>query len=217
LRIPIVALAALFLVPSVQGQHQPRQRRTNPPAPCGDESRAIPDFYYQAVVDRFKPPGYEKALIKIAVGSAIKIFLLTDEEKFELWTETPVTPQKNVHDFLLDLDQSCRLPPDPADAAALVKVTWESRELSAAQFAQLHRDFMSALSQYVSKIQERYGSREMVEYLDAIRFPIVYENEYEHIEVDVWNDPRQYKPMLDWIHELQKLAEDSFHHPIWRE
>ena len=38
-----------------------------------------------------------------------------------------------------------------------------------------------------------------------------YDNPYEHIEVNVVEDPKQYKPILDWIHDLQELAEDKFH------
>ena len=48
-------------------------------------------------------------------------------------------------------------------------------------------------------------------YLDAIGYRVVYNNPYEHIEVNVVEDPKQYKPIRDWIHDLQELAEDEFH------
>lgn len=48
-------------------------------------------------------------------------------------------------------------------------------------------------------------------------FPIVYNNGYEHVELDVWNDTerKQNVRMLEWVFKLKRLAEDKFHRPIW--
>ena len=205
----IVAALVLFSAALLQGQKP--QAQTNPGAACGDQSVGLPDFYYEAVLEHIQPP-VGRGVISIMMGGEKKLVLWTDGEKFQLLMDTPDTAQEGINKFLLDLDQSCRLPADPADAAALIKVKWESKELSPVQFAQIHRDFTSALSQYVSKIQERYGSRALVEYLDAIRFSIVYDNNHEHIEVEAWDVPENGKtsPMIKWAHEFRKLAKDSF-------
>ncbi len=212
-------LAATFtFLMAAPMQPEYKQVRTNPGSKCGNKSRGLPDFYDTAVFERIEPPDWRKSLIRIAVGQTIQLDLWTDGEQFKLWTDTP-TP-RNIEKFLLDLDQSCRLPADPAEAAALIKVKWESAELSSAQFAQIHQGFTTALSQYTSSTQGRYStmmeSRLKVIYLDSILFRIVYDNSYEHIEVQVWNDPKQgqNKPMLDWIHQLLTLAEANFHRPF---
>lgn len=211
------SIAIAFLLSCVVVTMAQQQRpRTNPPSACGDQSLGIPAFYYEAVVSHFEPPGFHKSLISIAEGAEIKVVLVTDGEKFELWTDTPNTPQENVNEFLLNLDQSCRLPPDPADAANLIKVKWESKELSSDQFAQLHRAFTTALSQYVVNAQNRYNSLIVTPmlsiYTDAIRYPIVYYNNQEHIEVEAWDIPED--PIVAWVHKLKKLAEDKFHRPF---
>ena len=84
-----------------------------------------------------------------------------------------------------------------------------------AQFSQIHQDFTNALSQYISRAQERYNplmqTKTNVIYLDTANFRILYDNGYEHMEADVWNDPEGGNSLLNWIRELQKIAEDSFH------
>src|SRR5208283_2533631 len=154
---------ALFLSISVlssaqlKGQDPQPQLRRNPAAVCGDQSQGLPDFYYDAVLSLIMPPEWKHGLIRVMVGGEIKLALWTDGEKFKLWTDKPDIAQKNIYQFLLDLDQTCRLPPDPRDAFELLKINWQSKDLSAAQFAQLHRDFTGALSKYVVWIQGRYA------------------------------------------------------------
>ena len=208
----ILTVGALIFLSAASGETQQKAAKTNPAAPCGHESAGLPGFYYEAVVARLTPPHFERSLISVAEGAEIKIVLMTDGEKFELWTDTPETSQKSVNEFLLDLNQSCRLPPDPADAAGLIKLKWESRPISAAQFEQAHSEFTSAISQYVSKAQARYEhlieERMLTMHLDTLRYPIVYDNQHEHIELDVWNSADD--PMVKWVRQLKKLAEDKF-------
>jgi hypothetical protein len=103
-----------------------------------------------------------------------------------------------------------------------MNLKWESKELSADQFAQLHRDFTSALAQCVAKMQDRYSSikstRLYVVHLDSEGYSIVYNNSHEHVDLEAWseNEDHPVSPMIDWVHELQKLAEDSFHRPFGR-
>lgn len=218
-----LAIIVLALCPALLlgGQRQ-RQPKANPSSPCGKQSKGVSDFYYEAVLERIEPPSWGRPLIKIVVGGEIKLGLWTDGEKFELLTNMPPTPRKNVGDFLNDLDDSCRLPPNPADAVALMNLKWESKELSADQFAQLHRDFIRALAQYVAKMQDRYSSmistRLYVIHLDSEGYSVVYDNSHEHVDIEAWNENEDHpvSPMIDWVHELQKLAEDSFHRPFGR-
>jgi hypothetical protein len=212
--VRILTLAALVLFVAIPLPAQ-QPAPTNPGKVCGDRSKSLPDFYYEAVIARIEPPDWRPSLIKISVGRERKLALWTDGETFKLWTDTFEITQKNITAFLFDLDQSCRLPADPAEAAALIKVKWESLELSAAQFAQIHRDFTEALSQYVAKIQPRYGTiiakRKIKVYLDAGGYSIVYDNMDEHVELYVWDiDDEPVNPMLSWVHQLKRLAEQKF-------
>jgi len=217
---------ALFLSISVlssaqlKGQDPQPQLRRNPAAVCGDQSQGLPDFYYDAVLSLIMPPEWKHGLIRVMVGGEIKLALWTDGEKFKLWTDKPDIAQKNIYQFLLDLDQTCRLPPDPRDAFELLKINWQSKDLSAAQFAQLHRDFTGALSKYVVRIQGRYAemiaTRMKIISLDAEAYSISYDNSYEHIQMLATNRNSDVDPMVDWADSLRKLGEDSFHRAIWR-
>lgn len=219
----ILAIIVLGLCPGlVLGGQRQAQSKANPGSPCGKQSKGVSDFYYQAVLERIEPPSWGRPLIKIVVGGEIKLGLWTDGEKFELLTNMPPTPRKSVGEFLGDLDDSCRLPPDPADAVALMNLKWESKELSADQFAQLRRDFTSALAQYAAKMQDRYGSmistRSYVIHLDSEGYLIVYDNSHDHLNLEAWNENEDHpvSPMIDWVHKLQELAQDSFHQPFGR-
>jgi hypothetical protein len=222
LRILAVAALVLFYSGQMSAQQQAQPAKINQFAPCSDQTHGTPEFYYDAVVDHFKPPDfvYEHAIIKISVGQEQRLILLTDGYTFHLWMGRPDVPQENVYQFLDDLYASCRLPADPDDAAKLIKVIWESKELSQTQFTKLHEGFTSALSKYVSTLQHRYpalvATPTYTIALDATTHPIVYDNTNEHIEIKAPMLADHPIPITDWIKELQKLAEDSFHHPIWQ-
>ena len=216
MKILIVAAVLLFATCPLAAQ-EPAQ--TNPGTICGDRSKGLPDFYYEAVIARIEPPDWKKSLIKITVGQEKKLALWSDGKTFKLWTFTSEMAQKNIDDFLLDLDQSCRLPADPAAAAALVKVKWDSSDLSSLQFERLHLDFTKALSRWVAKIQDRYdpllAARSHILHLDAEGYSIFYDNSYEHFELVVWNmNDEPINPMLSWVHQLQALAEEKFKRPV---
>jgi hypothetical protein len=218
LRILVFA-AAIVLVSAASLQAQQPRVQSKPGVVCSDKDRRMgrQDLYYFEVLRQIEPPDWKDSLISITVGGEKKLVLWTDGKKFSLLTDTPETTRKNIYDFFLDLDHSCRLPSDPAKAVGLIKIKWESKDLSSAQFADLHRTFTNALLQYVSNIQDRYTS--MIEtqlsplYLDAVRYTVVYDNHYAHSEVDAWDVPENGKPnpMVNWVHELKKLGEDSFH------
>ena len=130
-------------------------------------------------------------MIRIMVGGEIKLGLWTDGQKFKLWTNKLDIAQKSINQFLLDLDQDCHLPPEPQDAFALLKITWESKDLSAAQFAQLHRGFTEALSKYAANMQGRYAdmiaTRTSIVSLDADAYSTIYDNSHEHVQIDATN------------------------------
>lgn len=214
----IMALAAAFVILGAAPAHPQQKRpRTNPATKCGDESlwrndNSFSEFYSKAVYDNFEPPDWKKASIRITVDGEASLKLWTNGEQFKLWTYT--TKPRNINKYLDDLSDSCRLPGSPAEVAALVKIKWESADLSSEQFAQIHRNLIQALSQYVSSAQQRYKALTPMIYLDAIGFRVKYDNPIEDINVEVVEDPKQYKPILDWIHDLQKLAEVKFHRPF---
>lgn len=182
------------------------------------QNGTIPHSYYHEVTKDIRPPGAEKFIITITVGTEQKIILRTDGQRFELLAGTPELPQHTVSDFLFNLAENCRLPADPAAAAALIKIKWERKQLEPAQFENLHKQFADALSQYVLHIEQRYpeliasGGVEM--YLDAESHSVTYDNRNgEHIIVVVQHN--EDRPMRDWIHQLKQLTEQSFGHPVW--
>jgi len=205
----IVCVFFLFLP---QQAARSQSQRTNPGSKCGDQSLGLPNSYADAVFSQFEPPDWRGSLIRIGISGPSRLDLWTDGQNFKLWTYE-VTPP-NVVKSLLDLDLSCRLPADPADAAAFFNVRWRSVELQPQRFAKLHRDFITAFSQDVSKAQRRYESMIetglRVDHLDASGFQVVYDNSHEHFETWVWNDPEhaQDEPMLVWLGQIQKVAEE---------
>lgn len=216
----LVTALVLTLSVGMSVHSQQKQVSTNPGSKCGEQSKGLPDFYYEAVLSNIRPPDWKASLIRIVIGGNTELALWTNGEKFKLWTDTLDNTKTSIEEFLLHLDRSCRLPADPADAASLIKVKWQSRDLSGDQFAQLHRDFTSALSQYSAKMQERYrpmiATRTSVINLDNEGYSVVYDSSYEHVELLAWNrnEDHPLNPMVSWVHELQKLAESVFHRPF---
>lgn len=209
----IIAIAAF-------ANAQQSMKRLNPGSPCAAQSKGLPDFYREAVLSHIEPPDWKHSLLRISIGKEKKLALWTDGDRFRLWTNTFDMAEKTVGEFLFRLDDSCRLPADPAQAAALVRVKWESADLSAEQFAEIHQHLVDALSQYVAQSARKYptimSTKSSAIYLDARMFSIRYENGYERLTVDVIDDPKEQGPMLDWIYQLEKLAEGKFHRPIWK-
>jgi hypothetical protein len=215
--------ATLWVLSAAPLRAQDHRPRSNSGTVCADKNRGLPDYYYETLLAHITPPNWERSLIRIMIVSGErKLALWTDGETFKLWTATPDIRQKTIADFLFRLGEKCVLPADPTEAVALAKIKWDSTELSAEQFAKIHADFVNALSQFVSSAGGRYDetmkSREGILYLHTVLYRVTYDNDYEPIEISVWNVPDQHEPMLAWIHQLQKLGEDSFHHPIlWPE
>jgi len=212
LRLVVSTAIIIFAGTGLQAQEQKSQ--TNPGSACAEQSKGVPDFYYDAALKDITPPNWVKSLVRISVGGEIKLDLWTDGQKFLLWTNT--NPQ-TVGDFLNGLDQSCSLPSDPSEAVTLMKVHWESTEISPEEFANLHRTFTSALMKYTSMMQSRYSSaienRLSSVHLDAEGYPILYDNSHERVELFAWNESNQrpLNPLINWVHRLQRLAEDRFH------
>lgn len=219
LRIAAITFLVLVVpIGALRAQSPPG--RTNPGTVCGDESKGLPDFYYESVVERFEPPDWKSSEIKIIVGGEKKLALWTDGEKFKLWAGTPDISQKNIDQFLFELDDLCKLPANPIDAAALIRFKWESKELTPEQFARFHLDLTNALSLYIAKAQTNFKSymgRKLQTgiYLDASQYNVIYKNGYQHIEARVVGDPKQSEKLLEWVLNLEQFAKRSFHHPIW--
>jgi|SRR5277367_2149268 len=218
--VALVLCGVAVTSPLLNAQVSQDQAQSNPAAACGGQSRGLPDFCYDGVLSLIKPPEAQHHLIEIMAGGETRLVLWTDGQMFKLWTNKVVTPQKNIGQFLLELDQGCHLPPDPQDAFALLKMTWESKDLSAAQFARLHRGFTEALSKYAANMQGRYAktiaTRTSIVSLDADAYSIIYDNSYEHVHLDATNRDGDTDPVVVWARGLQKLGEESFHRPIWR-
>jgi len=213
MRLLAIAAASVLLA-SVQAQQ--KQPPSKSGWKCGSQVDELPYFYVEAALEHIEPPDWKRATIRISVDTGTKLGLWTDGIAFKLWKTTTVILFRDVEKSLLELNLACRLPTEPEDASALIKVDWESANLTLDKFEQIHQDFTNALGKYGLSAQNRYrvliAPRIGIVHLDEGYIPVIYDNTHEHIEADVWNDPEDGKSMLDWIHKLEKLAEDSFHH-----
>jgi len=213
----ILAIATLAICASAFLPAQAPGTKANAVATlCEDQRKALPDSYPEAVLARIRPPNSQDFLVSINLAGDPKLMLGTTGDHFQLWTYIPDLGGKNVREFLKDLADSCRLPFLPGEAAALVKVKWESKELSATQFDQIHREFTRAASAYLSKAQNRYGpllkTKMLTTHLDALYFEITYDNQDEHFELRVWDEgDKSTDPMVKWGHDVLRLAAQSFH------
>ncbi len=229
MRVAVAGALVFFLAAPPMLSHraqQPSRPEPNPAASCGDDNPILTSGDYQnAVIADIWPAFLPRSRgTTIAVGQQIKLILYTDGEKFQLMTNTIDMPEKNVYLFLQDLDDSCRLPPDPEDAFKLLKIRWEAHDISRAEFQKLHGDFMTALSQYVSTVQEttnhfiaaKTGNLYVGE---TIYWPIVYDNTAQHFEIQAWNASPAHtaNPMIGWVNELEKAGEDVFQRHILKE
>lgn len=218
----LLVLAVLLLSsPCIQEQSN------NAPEPfvnCEAQKGALRSGAYgYAVMNHIWPPAFPVSFgitIAVQLTPQMKVFLHTNGDRFELWMGTAQVPGNNVWDFLGDLADSCRLPPDPADAVKLLNIRWEVKELQQKQFEQLHKDFMAALRGYVSMVQGR-SAFFMAHKLkgggvDSGIYPIVHDNSWEHFEIDEWNLPvdGQITPMVKWVRELQRFAGASLHRSL---
>jgi len=213
----VIGLALFVLLALPQSAHQNQAPPKSPQACPHKDGWTIPDEYYFRVIDGIHAPGETHTLLHIKVGGEIKLVLWTDGDKFSLSTNVLDIPAKNIGAFLLDLDHACKLPPDPRDALALINFRWEDKEMSAAQFAKFHDGLFSAAAQYISKARDRYPillSERLISFpVDVWQYRIIYENSYEHIELDPYDISEDGKvdPIVLWVHDLKDFASASFH------
>lgn len=187
---------------------------------CEEQRHALASgAYVDAALEHIWPEFPASRGITIAVGfrHEVKVFLHTDGVKFELWKGSANVPGNNIVEFLSTVADSCALPPDPAAAVKLLKIRWEVKELQRAQFDQLHGDFLTAATEYLSTVRERssyFMATTMSGFaVDASNYPIVYDNSWEHFKIVEWNLPinGHTSPMVRWVHEFQTVAEQTFH------
>ena len=208
----------------VYSQRPPQDGPPTAGVGCEDQSHALASGAYGlAVLEQVWPAAFPRSAgitIAVVFRPEISVLLHTDGTKFELWIGTANVPKNNVWNFLEDLAESCHLPPDPADAVKLLNIQWEAKELKPAQFEQLHKDFITALTDYVSTVRERsahfMSKRSQGGGVDASIYPVVYDNSWEHLKIEEWDLPVNGKPspIIKWVHELQSVAQLTFHRAI---
>ena len=76
------SVIALVFWPTPTPQNQRPQMQSNPGKACAERSKGLPDFYYEAVLERVRPPDWKKLLVRIIVGGERKLALWTDGDKF---------------------------------------------------------------------------------------------------------------------------------------
>ncbi|MFZ0277105.1 MAG: hypothetical protein WA254_17140 [Candidatus Sulfotelmatobacter sp.] len=226
----LIFALTLCLATPLYSQRETQQSGHKAALNCEEQEHALESgVYVYAVMDHIWVPGSPPP---VPVGNGItlavqfwpegKVFLHTKGTKFELWLGTPDVPGNNIWDFLEDAADSCKLPPDPAEAVKLLKVHWEVETLTREQFERLHGDFLAALTEYISTIRER-SAYFMAKGLqgggvDASGYRIVYDNSWEHVEIHELDLPidGQPSPMIKWVREFQSAAEQTFHRQLGR-
>jgi hypothetical protein len=78
--IPLIILVACFSN-CLTAQNQ--QAKNSAATVCEDQSKALPDLYYEAVLDRIEPPGSKDWLLSITLTGERKLVLGTTGEQFE--------------------------------------------------------------------------------------------------------------------------------------
>lgn len=214
----IFAAAVLSLLAASVHARPRNSPQSNPGSnwKCGPHVDELSYGYELAVVNAIEPPVWKGGLIMISVGTAVSINLWSDGNVFKLWATTSAVRFRDVERSLLQLNQACRLPMEPEDAARLLKVKWESSDLSPAEFAQLHSNFIKAPMDYEAIARDKYDdamrTKEEEVRLGGEDIHVTYRNGYgQQITAEVLSDPEYNKPMLDWIHELQRVATGKFH------
>lgn len=191
-----------------------------PLANCPDQGHgSLTEAYYRTVLERaLRPPSWQTALITISVsvvGSETKFIVREQTGKFELLRGMP---RNDIHAFLTTLDASCHLPANPIETADQIKVTWDSKELSAANFNKLHREFTSALLRYVSEIQAQYpgllARRSAFINFHVAQYSITYDNKSnKHLEIradDVTSPTGKKDPIVGWARAIVDLGKERF-------
>lgn len=218
MRIPYIrVMAAVFLCALISVT---MTAQSAPEAKCdAKETGRVTDDYYEAVVNRIRPPAWDTELVTITMGRERKIVLRTDGNTFEVLTNTLDTGDRSARSLLEGLVQSCGLPTDPAQAVDLLRAQWKTKKITSSQFAKLHRDFLLALSRYTTSIESRYRSLMKTRlrdfYVDATYYDIEYDNHSAHIRLRAWDvpgDDKRPNPMASWGHELQDFSRDTFGH-----
>jgi hypothetical protein len=219
-RILVFSLAVSCVFPSCL-HARPKQKSGQAYEICREEKNALASGAYgYAVMDHMWPSAFPVGrgiTVAVQFRPEAKVLLHTDGTKFTLWMGTAQVPGNNLWEFLGDLADSCRLPPDPADAVKLLNMKWDVVDLQKKQFEQLHGEFMTALTDYVSTIRERasyfMATTRMGGGVDASVYTIVYDNSWQHIKIDEWDLPinGQITAMMKWVREFRSVAEGDFH------
>jgi hypothetical protein len=171
-------------------------------------------------MDQFWPPEFAIArgiTVAVQLSWGANAFLRAQDGKYELWLGTAQVPEGDVVDYLESLADSCRLPPDPANAVKLLNIHWDVKELTRSQFERMHSVFMTALSEYFSTVRERswyyLANNRVGGGVDASSYPIVYDNSWESLKIDEWDLPinGQKTSMIKWVHQFQREVEQAFH------
>jgi hypothetical protein len=131
-------------------------------------------------------------------------------------------PKENIFKTLHQLEDTCQLPGDPAEALRMLDIQWETREIDASQFEKFHRGFTEALKAYVLDSQTRYRSvldGDIGSMLDGDGWDVAYDNHgFEHIYVIAAarkDKNGKLLPLPLWAHDTVDFAESLFaHRPV---
>lgn len=82
--VALILCGVVIASPLLNARVSQAQARNNSAAACGDQSRGLPDFYYDEVLSLIKPPEPQHHLVQIMAGGEIILVLWTDGQKFKL-------------------------------------------------------------------------------------------------------------------------------------
>jgi hypothetical protein len=185
---------------------------------CANPPTTVTQFYVDEVLRHLQPPqaSQVQVLIKISliVTGRPKLVLWTDGDTFALDRGTTGSP---IYRLLDELENSCQLPSRPSEAADLVKVKWEHATVGFDAFERLHREFVSALTQDTTDIQDRYRGRLLdrstTVSLHTPEYSVEYDNRNQRLDFiayDTTTHDEKMNLVLAWAHSLEKFADNIF-------
>lgn len=148
--------------------------------------------------------------ISVTLDAHSKLILQAIDGRFEV---SRGTLPKKVYGVLDDLEKSCHLPADADLAAKLLPFSWQTKELTADEFASLHADFIAGYSALMSDAGRRYRSiltNGGITVLHTPEYLITYDNGgYEHTEAlvdDIEFTRGEVNPMVAWVHRVVAMS-----------
>jgi len=186
-----------------------------PSVACPSGGHVASEWYVEMLLRHLAPPepdtGPSRIIrMEIVATGRPKLVLQTDGKVYELFRGSI---SQNIYQVVEEMDRSCRLPPNPENALKPIDVKWEHSAVAPDDFTKTHGAFAGALASYGSIVRDRYvpllKDGLAYAYVHTPEYRIVYDNRWEHIEIEAWDAVPPHErmdPIIAWAHAVEELA-----------